>query len=121
MFKKPSLRLANANVLLLGATGMIGRGVAALLAKKKAIVHSPTHDECNCCGTDDVYKYLSANHCDYVINCAGYNGGIKFNEIRPALIFERNTKIAINVIEACAATKVKKLVSLLTSCAYPPS
>ncbi len=55
---------------------------------------------------------------DYVFNCAGRNGGIFYNTSYPAQIFASNTIIGINLLDACRIHNVKKVVSLVTSCAY---
>lgn len=55
---------------------------------------------------------------DYVIHCAGYNGGIEFNRRYPADVFYRNTLMALNIIRCSQLSNVKKVVSVMTSCAY---
>jgi nucleoside-diphosphate-sugar epimerase len=56
---------------------------------------------------------------DYCIHAAGYNGGIEFNRMYPADIFYANTIMGLNVHYACQYIGVKKLLSIMTSCAYP--
>jgi nucleoside-diphosphate-sugar epimerase len=56
---------------------------------------------------------------DYVFHNAGYNGGIFFNQKNQFDIFSRNTQMAMNVLEACKEFEVKKVVSVVASCAYP--
>ncbi len=55
---------------------------------------------------------------DLVLNCSGYNGGISFNVKYPFDIFRKNTLIAANVLESCIKYNVKKVVSIIASCAY---
>jgi GDP-L-fucose synthase len=55
---------------------------------------------------------------DYVIHCAGYNGGIAFNLEKPADVFYSNTMMGLNIVKECQKHKVKKLVNIVTSCAY---
>lgn len=132
--------LSGKNVGLTGAKGFIGKYVNQVLKKRDATVfnfedklpavsqirsaHDILKDSKKCC------DYLNKHKIDYVIHLAGYNGGIEFNRQFPADIFAINTILGINIISACAntqqqrpnqrnQTKVKKLLSVITSCSYP--
>ena len=67
----------------------------------------------------NVIEYFTSVEPDYCIHCAGYNGGIQFNLANPAHILYTNTVMGLNVYEACRIAEVKKLVSIMSSCAYP--
>lgn len=54
-----------------------------------------------------------------VFHLAGENGGIQKNLREPSDIFVQNTKMALNLLEACSQTGVEKVVSVVASCAYP--
>jgi GDP-L-fucose synthase len=56
---------------------------------------------------------------DYCIHAAGYNGGIEFNRMYPADILFSNAVMGLNLHHACEWAGVKKLISIMTSCAYP--
>lgn len=56
---------------------------------------------------------------DCVYHIAGHNGGIAFNAKEKARIFNDNTKMALNVLDACARHKVNRVVSVVASCSYP--
>lgn len=45
-------------------------------------------------------------------------GNIGFNAKFGSDIFLRTTKMGLNVLDACTKYKIKKVVTILTSCAY---
>lgn len=56
---------------------------------------------------------------ELIIHCAGYNGGIEFNNKFPADIFYLNTIMGLNVLEASRVVVPQaKVVSIVASCAY---
>ena len=54
-----------------------------------------------------------------VIHLAGWNGGIEWNKLYPAQIYQSNVTMGNNVFRMCSTYKVDKLVSCLASCAFP--
>lgn len=113
------INLKNKNVLVTGGRGFLGSHVVDLLHKREAWATSTPRsmfDLTNYDRTKELFHWCSP---DYVIHCAGYNGGIEFNRREPATIFEKNTLMAINIHKACVEFGVKKIVSVMTSCAYP--
>lgn len=110
--------LDNANILVTGGKGFLGKYVCEALRNDGRTIYAPTSS------IDFISRFdtkLFFDHCkpDLVFHLAGYNGGIKFNSDKPADIFARNTTMALNVLEACKDFKVKKVVSVVASCAYP--
>lgn len=53
----------------------------------------------------------------YVFNLAGFNGNIAFSQKYQADIFYKTSQIALNCLKAAQEHKVKKCVSILSSCA----
>lgn len=117
--------LTGKNVAVTGGKGFIGKYVCEALKERGANVHVvPKHL------LDAVYSigfYLDTQKIDYVMHLAGYNGGIEFNRKYPADVFHINTMLALVITNACINTrgngsepKVKKLLSTITSCSYPP-
>lgn len=101
---------------------MLGRPTVELLKAEGAIVKEVFHID---------YDLTSQSECTrlfndfpnptYLIHFAGFNGGINYNKKLPATIFERTVKMGVNVLAMAASHKVKKVVNLMTSCAYPPT
>lgn len=50
---------------------------------------------------------------------AGENGNIEGNRNNPWDLFYTNTQMGLNVIEACRAYRIPKVVCVVASCAYP--
>ena len=66
-----------------------------------------------------IILFMTSVKPDYCIHAAGYNGGIEFNRMYPADILYSNTVMGLNIHHACEYLNVKKIVSIMTSCAYP--
>lgn len=110
--------MGNNRVLVTGSRGMIGSKVVELLPSwgYHPITLPDQLDLRNLTETLEVFLSISPN---YVINCAGFNGGIGFNKSNPAEIYKTNSEIISNVIDCSKLVEVKKLVGIITSCAFP--
>lgn len=106
-------------IFVTGGSGFIGKHIIRELISQGASVYAPYSISCNLTRRKETLAFITDYNPDYVIHCAGYNGGIAFNKERPAEVFERNTRIALNILDACQQEEVKKVISLITSCAYP--
>lgn len=111
--------LKNKIVSVTGANSMIGSKICLKLKERGAIVDPILHSETNLLFESSTNERLEKTRPDYLIHCAGFNGGIQFNKDLPLTIYYRTVTMAMNVINAAASHGVKKVVSLLTSCAYP--
>lgn len=106
-------------VLVTGASSMIGRAVVKNLLDANASVVSSSHKYCDLMDIYNLRTMYQNTEIDYVINLAGFNGNIQFNRTFPANIYYRTVQIGLNVLKFCQEKKVKKVVSVLSSCAYP--
>jgi nucleoside-diphosphate-sugar epimerase len=124
------IELSKANICVTGATGFLGKHLVEALRGDGTNIFVPPgpRDEIN--GSDFthypavqwVFDYMSRERpVDYVFHLAGYNGGIAFNQKCPADIFAINTIMGLNILKACQEFGVKKVVSVVASCAYPTS
>ena len=103
-------------VLVTGHTSMIGRQVVNQLKGKSYDVVGERVDLTSSIECDSLFEKYSP---EYVIHCAGYNGGIEFNREHPSEIFYKTAMMALNVLNACEFYGVTKVVSILPSCSYP--
>ena len=111
--------LVNKIVVVTGGEGFLGRAVCDALARKEAIPVVLSHKQINLLDLGETIRFFLDTSADYCIHCAGYNGGIEFNQMYPADILYTNTIMGLNLYHACEYAQVKKLVSIMTSCAYP--
>jgi GDP-L-fucose synthase len=110
--------LPDKNVLVLGAEGFLGKHVKRTCKSFFGYVGAPERMECDLENPRWVDKTFEKHCPNYVINCAGFNGGINFNIKHPYEIFSKNMMIATSVLNACVTHKVEKVISIITSCAY---
>lgn len=109
-------------ILVLGATGFLGRRLTRHLAK----LGQPFTTSSLSLGTDltdarQTSALFQSTRPDFVLNCAAYVGGIQFGYKHQAEMFRNNLLISINVLDAAAATKVSRIVNPIANCAYPGS
>lgn len=106
--------LKNKKILLTGRNSMIGTATYRQLILEGAEVYPCTIDLIK---SNLVEQFFTDNKFDYVVHCAGYNGGIQFNAQYPSTIYYKNVMIATNLLYH-ASKNVQKVVSILPSCAY---
>lgn len=105
-------------ILVTGARGFLGSRVCANLADR-GLSHMMTDTrDTDLCYVPAVRTLFDAVRPTAVIHCASHSGGIGFNAENPASIFRENTRMGLNVIEACTEHKAR-LVSPIANCAYP--
>lgn len=124
-----AINLEGMRALVTGSEGFVGKHLVAKLMELGAkyvftVLHrvDPAEgcDLTNMEHTLQMLKNATANApLDYVFHLAGFNGGIQFNLDFPADIFYKNTVMGLNLLRACAKTRVRKVVSVVASCAYP--
>jgi len=107
------------NVMVTGGQSMIGRQVVSLLREKGYFVDPVPHSECDLTQEGPICERFEMVEPDYVIHLAGYNGGIAWNKKHPERIFRRTVRMGMNVLEAASLHDVKKVISIISSCAYP--
>jgi len=106
-------------VLLTGGSGFFGSHIKNALEKAGYNVFTFNSKKYDISVYEAVRAAFIDSKPDFVIHAAGFNGGIEFNRKYPAQILEANIRMSLNVFDACKEFKVKKLVSIISSCAYP--
>jgi GDP-L-fucose synthase len=109
--------LQNAKVLVTGGTGFLGRHLCKALEGVGARP-LPLGRDCDLTDSRNADAIIGQQW-DFVFHVAGHNGGILYNQTYPADIFHRNSVMGLNLLEACKKHGVKKVVSIVASCAYP--
>lgn len=115
-------RVSTPRVLVLGATGFLGRRVTRHLLE----LGQPFTTTSLSLGTDltdarQTSALFESVRPEFVLNCAAYVGGIQFGYKHQAEMFRNNLLISINVLEAAASTNVARIVNPIANCAYPGS
>lgn len=106
-------------VLVTGSQSMLGLQVMAQLVNYGAIPYGVHHEQTDLMDFEKCEELFHKIKPKYVIHCAGFNGGIFYNQTYPATIYSHSTTMGTNVLECSAKHKIEKVVSVLTSCAYP--
>ncbi len=114
------MELSSSNILVLGATGFVGKTVCRLLEGKGLEFHRTSQSA----GVDlrdaaQAIALFKQAQPEYVLNCAAFVGGIQFGYDHPGEIFSNNLQMSVNILESCRQTGVKRLVNPISNCAYP--
>lgn len=114
-------QLRDKRVVVTGATGFLGGHIMRQLQNIGANAIPLGSDDWNLLYRREMTGQVcnSLRKTDLVIHLAGYNGGISFNAKNSADIFYENTVMGLNLLDACAEFEIPKVVSVVTSCAYP--
>jgi GDP-L-fucose synthase len=107
------------NVLITGATGMLGSSLKELAINRAWSVVTPTRSELDLTDQSSTSDYLRDYSIKTVIHCAAKVGGIQANIDFPADFILENTQIDNSIINAARIHKVSKLIYFGSSCMYP--
>ncbi len=108
-------------LLITGGSGFLGSWVKKNVSQyyPNVTILTPGHGELDLTDRQATFDYFSANKPDFVIHLAAKMGGLEYDRLYPADIFDANVRMVTNVLAASAAAKVKKLINISAACAYP--
>lgn len=109
--------MMNGKILLTGTTGMVGSAIKELLSDH--IILTPTRAELDLCDRHQVRPYFEKHRPDYVLMIAAKVGGIAANKADPVGFLSENSRMQLNLFEACHEFGTKKNLFLGSSCIYP--
>ena len=107
-------------ILVLGATGFLGKRVCEKL-QKAGVEFTPTSKSMgvDLRDYDQTLKLFATVKPDVILNCASYVGGIQFGYKHPAELFSNNLRMNVNILEAVKETGIKRIVNPISNCVYP--
>jgi GDP-L-fucose synthase len=107
-------------LLITGSSSMVGQALLRneSLREKYDLIQCD-HYEYDLTSKEATRSLFRKHKPNYVIHLASLNGNIAFNDENPASIFLDTTEIAMNVLRTACEFGVSKVVSAISSCAYP--
>lgn len=106
-------------VTVTGGAGFLGQHLVRRLEGYGAKVFVPRQRDYNLTSLDACLRCLLEHPCDVLFHSAAYYGGIGINQTEPGKLYYTNLVMGANVFEAARLTKVGKVVTIGTACAYP--
>lgn len=104
-------------ILITGGTGMVGTAFREVETKHELIFVGSM--DYNLIDFQSVYSMISKIKPDAIIHLAAKVGGIKANMDYLGDFYKDNVLMNTNLLEAARIFKVKKVISLLSTCVYP--
>ncbi len=111
--------LRGKTIWVAGHRGMVGAALVRRLEKDGHRVLTAPRDVVDLTRQAEVERWVADNRPDVVVVAAARVGGIAANAARPVDFLADNLMIETNVMAACAALPVQKLLFLGSSCIYP--
>jgi len=107
-------------ILITGSNGMVGKDLIKLIEDGGlySVIEVPSKI-CDLRDSQEVYFLFATHQPDIVIHLAAKVGGIVDNIEKPAEYTEDNLLMNTNVISAARKFDVKRLIGILSTCAYP--
>lgn len=109
----------NKRILLLGASGMVGKELVKKLACSSSQLLLPTHTQLDLLKQNEVEKYFEKNPVDTIILCAAESGNINKMAEKSFQILQNNLLIVQNTICCAHKFSIQKLIFISSSCIYP--
>jgi GDP-L-fucose synthase len=109
------------NILILGASGLLGSGILKLLKDSKyETILTPNSKKLNLLNKEEVEKYLKKEKPKFIFMIAGFVGGILGNKNSQADFLYKNTTMILNLLEGIKNSKIKtKILYTGSTCIYP--
>jgi GDP-L-fucose synthase len=109
-------------VLLLGASGFVGKNVAEVLQQKQGVslTSLSKRDGLDLTDLGQTRKYLLDIKPDIIINCAAEVGSLNYVTEKAAEIVDANLRMLLNVYLAVSESSARSMVmNPVANCAYP--
>ena len=117
--KSFSYELSGKKIFVAGHRGMVGSAIVRRLAQEDCAILTVDRKELDLSKEEPTLRWFEVNRPDVVVNAAGRVGGISANSSYPVEFLCDNLVIELNVVRACHAINVERLLFLGSSCIYP--
>jgi GDP-L-fucose synthase len=110
----------DSRIYIAGHSGLVGSALVRALEREgyRNIITRP-HAELDLMDVQAVSKFFRDTRPEFVVLAAAKVGGIVANNTYPADFIRDNLIIELNVVNACLASGVERLLFLGSSCIYP--
>jgi GDP-L-fucose synthase len=110
------------NILLLGATGFVGKNFVNKLEQdiNVSLTQSSKSLDCDLRDSNQTIALISKSKPDLIINCAAHVGSLHYVSANALTIIEDNSRMILNLYEAVA--KINKeivIINPIANCAFP--
>ncbi len=107
-------------IYVAGHRGLVGSAIVrAIEASQEHTWIGQTRQELDLLDRSAVFEYVLKERPDWVIIAAAKVGGIHANSTYPVEFLSENLRIETNLIDACHAAKIERVLFLGSSCIYP--
>lgn len=106
-------------VLVTGGTGLVGYGLQSIKDDYSYEFIFMSSKDCDLSNFELTKTFFELHKPDFVIHLAAHVGGLFKNMNYKVDMYEKNTLINCNVLKCCHETKVKKVISCLSTCIFP--
>lgn len=107
-------------IFVAGHRGLVGSAlVRAIESNAKHTWIGQTREELNLLDRHAVFAFVAREKPDWVIIAAAKVGGIQANSSYPVEFLSENLQIETNLIDACHAADIERVLFLGSSCIYP--
>lgn len=108
------------SIYVAGHRGLVGSALTrAIDARDEFTWFGRTREELDLLDRQKVFSFLTSARPDIVVVAAAKVGGIVANSAMPVEFMSENLLIQTNLLDACHAANVSRLVFLGSSCIYP--
>jgi GDP-L-fucose synthase len=108
------------NILILGASGFVGRNVSKIFDLNKIAYRAISSEDVDLLNSEVTQSYLKNDPPDFIINCAAHVGSLNYVSQNAADIITDNSRMILNLYEAVSLlTKRPVLINPIANCAYP--
>lgn len=109
-------------VLVTGAYGLVGKSFQRIVKNENNLTDEfffLSRKDCDLRNTEEVYNIFEKITPDVVISLASCVGGVYENMANNYNFLLDNTRLNLNIVDACNKYKVKRLINILSTCIFP--